>query len=454
MLISLNPATEVEIGRYAPLATEAIATRIDAAHRAFLDWRGTSFDKRAAHLSRLAEVLRREKESHAELITAEMGKTLKEACDEIEKCATTCDYYAANGEAFLRDESIATDPPRSFVTFQPIGLVLAVMPWNFPFWQVIRFAAPAMMSGNGAVLKHASNVSGCALALEQIFLKAGLPEHLFTTVLTGSREVAGMIAHPAVRAVTLTGSTQAGRKVAAAAGEHLKKSVMELGGSDAYVVLRDADLKKTVEICANARLINAGQSCIAAKRFIVEAPLYNAFVEAMTEHFRTIVMGDPRDAATRIGPMARTDLRDELHAQVTRSITQGARLTIGGVRPERTGAFYPATILADMTPGITGFDEETFGPVAAIARAKDEADAIALANGSPFGLGAAVFTEDSERGEHIARNLLEAGSAFVNFPVRSDPRLPFGGVKDSGYGRELSAFGIREFVNIKSVRVA
>lgn len=454
MLISLNPATNEEIGRYAPLTAEAITSRIDAAHRAFLEWRMTSYSARAGHLARVAEVLRHEKETYAELITAEMGKTLKEARDEIEKCAVTCDYYAANGEAFLQDEPIHTDPPRSFVTFQPMGIVLAVMPWNFPFWQVIRFAAPALLAGNGAVLKHASNVSGCALALEQLFLKAGFPAHLFTTLLTSSAEVAGMIAHPAVRAVTLTGSTQAGRNVAAVAGEHLKKSVMELGGSDAYVVLRDADLEKTVETCVNARLINAGQSCIAAKRFIVEAPLYDAFVEAMTERFRAIVMGNPREAATRIGPMARADLRDELHMQVTRSMAQGARLTVGGSRPEETGAFYPATILADTSPGIAAFDEETFGPVAAIARAADEKDAIALANGSPFGLGAAVFTEDRARGEYIARSLLEAGSAFVNFPVRSDPRLPFGGVKESGYGRELSAFGMREFVNIKTVRVA
>ena len=451
---SINPATDEEIGRYAALDEAALARRIEAAQAAFLAWRDTAMDVRAARLFRLAELLRQEKEQQAQLITAEMGKTLKEARDEVEKCAVACEFYAEHGARFLADEPVATESAASYVSFRPLGLVLAVMPWNFPFWQVVRAAAPALMAGNGLVLKHASNVSGCALALEQLFLKAGFPEHLFTTTLAESRQVAGMIAHPAIRAVTLTGSTQAGRKVAAAAGEHLKKGVMELGGSDAYVVLRDADLIPTVETCVNARLINAGQSCIAAKRFIVEAPLYDAFVEAMTEAFRGIVMGDPRQAATRIGPMARRDLRDELHGQVQRSVQEGARLTVGGHVPGGKGAYYPATVLADVAPGIAAFDEETFGPVAAIIRARDEEEAITLANRSPFGLGSAVFTRDRERGERLARERLEAGSAFVNLSVRSDPRLPFGGVKDSGYGRELSSFGIREFVNIKAVRVA
>ncbi len=454
MLTSINPATDEEIGRYAPLTEDALGARIEGAEAAFRHWRNEALETRAARLARLAEVLRQEKDTHARLITAEMGKTLKEAGDEVEKCATTCDFYARHGEAFLADDPIPTESHKSYASFRPLGIVLAVMPWNFPFWQVVRAAAPALLAGNAMVLKHASNVSGCALALEQLFLKAGFPEHLFTTTLVESWQVAGMIAHPAIRAVTLTGSTQAGRKVAAAAGEHLKKSVMELGGSDAYVVLRDADLAKTVETCVTARLINAGQSCIAAKRFIVEAPLYDDFVEAMTDAFRQIVMGHPLEPQTRIGPMARRDLRDELHDQVTRSVKAGARCTIGGTLPSGKGAFYPTTVLADVTPGMAAFDEETFGPVAAIIRARDEADAIALANRSPFGLGSAVFTEDRERGERIARDLLEAGSAFVNLSVRSDPRLPFGGVKDSGYGRELSSFGIREFVNIKAVRVA
>ncbi len=449
---SRNPATNQLIQTWSEATEAEIASALQNATRAETEWRRASFPERGDVLRSTAALLRQSSGELAQLMADEMGKPLPQGVAEAEKCAWVCEYYAENAERFLADEPVALDEGwKAAVVFRPIGCVLAVMPWNFPLWQVFRFAAPALMAGNTAVLKHASNVCGCAVRIAEIFAEAGLPAGVFQTLLVGSSQVPRLIADPVVRAVTLTGSTPAGSAVAAEAGRNLKKTVLELGGSDPYLVLADCDFEKTVETCATARLINSGQSCIAAKRFIVEEPLYDAFVEAMTETMKARRWGAPREPDIALGPLARHDLRDELHEQVQKSLSQGARLTTGGEIPDDPGAYYPPTVLADVTPGMAAFDEETFGPVAAIVRAKDLEDAIALANASRFGLGAAIFTQDLDRGWAVAADRLEAGSCFVNAFVRSDPRLPFGGIKESGYGRELSAFGIREFVNIKTV---
>jgi succinate-semialdehyde dehydrogenase/glutarate-semialdehyde dehydrogenase len=350
-------------------------------------------------------------------------------------------------------QDVATDAGRSFVAFEPLGVVLAVMPWNFPFWQVFRFAAPALVAGNAAVLKHASNVPACALAIEEVFASAGFPPGLFRTLLIGSGRVEGVLEDVRVRAATLTGSTPAGRSIAAKAGALLKKTVLELGGSDPYLILADADVDAAAATCASSRLVNGGQSCIAAKRFIVDRRVAGAFAERLTARMAGARMGDPAAEDTELGPLARHDLRDELHEQVRKSVAMGARLLLGGKVPDGPGAFYPATVLAGVRKGMPAADEELFGPVAAILEAEDDDDAIRIANDSPFGLGAAVFTRDRGKGERIAQTRLDAGCCFVNDFVRSDPRLPFGGVKESGYGRELGEFGIREFVNIKTVYV-
>jgi succinate-semialdehyde dehydrogenase/glutarate-semialdehyde dehydrogenase len=383
----------------------------------------------------------------------EMGKPVAAGRAEADKCAWVCEYYADHAEGFLADEPIATDATHSFVRYEPLGVVLAVMPWNFPLWQVFRFAAPALMAGNAGVLKHASNVCGCALAIEDVFRRAGFPEHLFRSLLVGSRQVDALLGHPRIMAATLTGSTPAGKAVARRAGELLKKTVLELGGSDPYLILEDADVEAAAATCVASRLINSGQSCIAAKRFIVVEPVRSRFEELFVQGMRAAKMGDPLAEDVQVGPQARVDLRDELHGQVERSLLAGARCLLGGAIPPGPGAFYPPTVLADVHPGMPAFDEELFGPVGAIVPARDEAEAIRLANQSVFGLGAAVFTRDVARGERIAARELEAGSCFVNASVKSDPRLPFGGIKQSGYGRELAVFGIREFVNIKTIYV-
>jgi succinate-semialdehyde dehydrogenase/glutarate-semialdehyde dehydrogenase len=402
-------------------------------------------------LNQLAEVLQNRKNELAILLTQEMGKPVKQGFNEIEKCATVCIYYAENAATFLRNQLIKTEAQKSFVTFQPVGVVLAIMPWNFPFWQVFRFLAPALAAGNCGVLKHASNVPGCALVIEEMVKQAGFPEHVFQTLLAGSDEVDAMIENPLIKAVTLTGSTQAGIKVAQKAGSVLKKTVLELGGSDAYIILEDADLELAATTCTDSRLINSGQSCIAAKRFIVVEPIAEQFTKLMLEKMKAKIMGDPLIDETDVGPLARVDLRDELHNQVQISIEAGAQCILGGKVPQGDNSFYPPTILTHVTKGMPAHDEELFGPVASIIIAKDEADAIRIANDSIFGLGGAVFTNDEERGEGIAATQLEAGSCFVNSMVKSDPRLPFGGIKQSGYGRELGMFGIHEFVNIKTV---
>jgi len=448
---AINPATGETLNTYDEITPSAVAHRIECAHEAFLDWRQTSFAERATLMRRAARELRDQANTQAQLMALEMGKPIVDGRAEMEKCAWVCDYYADQAERFLQPEIIETDATKSFVTFQPLGVILAVMPWNFPFWQVFRFAAPALMAGNAGVLKHASNVPGCALAIETIFRQAGFPEHLFQTLLIGSGQVDAVLEHPLIQAATLTGSTPAGKAVAKKAGDLLKKTVLELGGSDPYVILSDANLEQAVTICVASRLINAGQSCIAAKRFIVVEAVKEQFETQFVERMRAFKAGEPLAEETTLGPLARHDLRDELHQQVQESIAKGAKCLLGGEIPEGKGAFYPPTVLTRVTKGMPVYDDELFGPVAAIINVADEAEAIRVANDSVFGLGAAVFTQDLAKGERIATQELEAGCCFVNALVKSDPRLPFGGVKHSGYGRELAEFGIREFVNIKTV---
>lgn len=449
-ITTIEPATGDALETYAGISVETACSLMDQTHEAWEDWSQTSFAERAGLMHRAAGILRDRRDELAILMAREMGKPVRQGRAEVEKSAWVCEHYAEHARAYLAQDSIPTEARHSYAAFEPLGLVLAVMPWNFPFWQVLRFAAPALMAGNVGVLKHASTVPGCALAIERIFQEAGFPDHVFHTLLVGSNLVNTLVEHPLVRAVTLTGSTPAGRAVAAKAGSVLRKTVLELGGSDPYLVLQDADLEHAVPLCVQARLINSGQSCIAAKRFIVHASVVEEFTERFVAHMQTQVMGDPLDERTDVGPQARSDLRDDLHRQVSGSLERGAELLLGGSIPQGRGFFYPPTVLSNVTPGMPAFDQETFGPVAAIIRVPDEEEAVRLANASVFGLGAAVFTRDLERGERIARRL-QAGSVFVNKAVASDPRLPFGGIRDSGYGRELGIYGIREFVNIKTV---
>ena len=450
---SINPTTGEILKKYDEMTPEEISATIEKADRAFASWRTTSFGERAERMRVAGRIVREKTDEYARLMADEMGKPLAEGRAEAEKCAWVCEYYAENAEKFLAREEIQTEASASFVTFEPLGVILAVMPWNFPFWQVFRFAAPGLMAGNAGILKHSSNVQGCALAIEAVFREAGFPEDVFRTLVIGSRLVGHAIEHPKVRAVTLTGSTPAGRAVASKAGELLKKTVLELGGSDPYVILEDADLGPAAEACVTSRLINGGQSCIAAKRFIVPKKIRGEFEKLFVERMKARKMGNPLHEDSDVGPQARSDLRDELHSQVVESIEKGARCLLGGELPDLPGAFYPPTVLTDVAKGMPAYDDELFGPVAAIIPVRDEEEAIRVANDSVFGLGAAVFTGDAARGEEIAARQLEAGCCFVNAFVRSDPRLPFGGVKESGYGRELGQYGIKEFVNIKTVYV-
>jgi succinate-semialdehyde dehydrogenase/glutarate-semialdehyde dehydrogenase len=450
---SINPATGEVLETLQEMTAAEIDRILEAAHATFRDWRNRPIADRAAKMREAARILRTKKEKYARTMALEMGKPIVQGEAEAEKCAWVCDYYAEHAESFLAEQPRETDALRSYVRFEPIGPVLAIMPWNFPFWQVFRFAAPALMAGNAGILKHASNVPRCALEIEQVFREAGFPEGLFRAVLVGPEKVAFIIAHPRIRAATLTGSDSAGSKVAEQAGREIKKTVLELGGSDPFIVLEDADVKKAAKTAADARLVNSGQSCIAAKRFIVVEKVADTFLDLFVSEMRSRKIGGPLDRNTQVGPQARDDLRASLHRQVEESVKRGARLLLGGRMPEGPGAFYPPTVLAAVNKGMPAFDEETFGPVAAVIPARDEADAIRLANDSPFGLGASLWTEDRRRAERLACDI-EAGSVFVNELVKSDPRLPFGGVKRSGYGRELSEYGIREFVNIKSVWMA
>lgn len=451
---AINPATEEKIASYSATTPAEVDQALDTAVAAQREWRDAGFAARAEVLRRAAELLLRDRDEHARRMSLEMGKPLGEGRAEVDKCAWTCEHYAEHAEAFLAPEPVETEAAKSYVAFEPLGLVLAIMPWNFPYWQVVRFAAPALMAGNGGLLKHAPNVPGCALALEELFTAAGAPAGLFRTLLIDEAAAGDVIDDPRVAAVTLTGSVGAGKAVAARAGAALKPTVLELGGSDPYVVLEDADLDATLDTCVKSRLINAGQSCIAAKRFIVVEPLVEAFEAGFVERMREVRWGNPEDETHGIGPLARADLRDNLHRQVEESVAAGARLLLGGELPEGVGFFYPPTVLAGVRAGMPAYREELFGPVASILPAADAAEAVRIANGTVFGLGAAVFTGDAAAGERVARDGLAAGCCFVNDFVRSDPRLPFGGVKESGYGRELGVFGIREFVNVKTVWVA
>jgi succinate-semialdehyde dehydrogenase/glutarate-semialdehyde dehydrogenase len=452
-MIAINPATGEVIKEYQELSLEQAEKMIEASHQAFAHWKETDFALRARHMKKVAEILRKKSDDYGKLMSLEMGKPIKEGRAEAGKCAWICDFYAEHAEKFLQKEFIETDAKKSFVSYEPLGVVLAIMPWNFPFWQVFRFATPALMAGNVGILKHASNVPGCALAIEEIFCEAGFPEHVFRTLLMSSALAEKIIENPRVAAVTLTGSTAAGKVIAAKAGQCIKKTVLELGGSDSYVILEDADLEQAVTLCVKARLINSGQSCIAAKRFIVVEAIRQKFEELFVKKMQEFKMGNPLLEEIQIGPLARMDLRNQLHEQVQRSIAKGAKCLLGGQIPEGKGSYYPPTVLTNVKKGMPAYEEELFGPVAAIISARHEEEAIQIANDSSYGLGAAVFTKNIKKGEEIATKKIEAGSCFVNAQVHSDPRLPFGGIKESGYGRELSYFGIREFVNIKTIYI-
>ncbi|MBC6990281.1 NAD-dependent succinate-semialdehyde dehydrogenase [Hymenobacter sp. BT491] len=450
---SFNPYTgrvERRFQAFSWAKTERILAQVA---KEAITWRTTSFAHRAERMRRAGQLLRDRQNELAHMMAVEMGKPITDGRAEVLKCALTCDYYAEHAEEFLRDEPIKTEAQHSFIAYEPLGVVLAVMPWNFPFWQVVRFAAPALMAGNVGLLKHASNVPQCALALEQIFHDAGFPPATFRTLLIGSELVEKLIQDDRVKAVTLTGSEPAGAQVASTAGAQIKKTVLELGGSDAFVVLADADLELAAKTAAQARMINSGQSCIAAKRFIVEKPIAKEFISKMKTHLLAMRTGDPLDEATQFGPLARPDLADDLTRQVDESVAKGAKVDLHGGQSKPGTALFRPMIISNIKPSQPAYYEELFGPVAIIMEAKNEEDAIRLANDSRFGLGAAIWTRDEKRGETLARRI-EAGAVFVNSMVKSSPEMPFGGVKKSGYGRELSYLGIREFVNQKSIWVA
>ncbi|MEV6638644.1 NAD-dependent succinate-semialdehyde dehydrogenase [Amycolatopsis sp. NPDC051371] len=447
MIVSVDPATGTELARFAPMTDQDVEAALDAAVDAQRHWRRRPLAERTASLREIAALLRARKDRYARLIVGEMGKPLAEAEAEIEKCAVTCEHYADHAAGYLEGRSVT---PEAGVVYDPLGVVLAVMPWNYPFWQFFRFAAPAFAAGNGALLKHANNVPQCALAVEEVVREAGLPEGLFRTLLVDVGQIAPLIADDRIAAVTLTGSTEVGAIVAAQAGAALKKQVLELGGSDPFLVLADADVEAAARAAVKARFLNVGQSCVNAKRFIVEDAVADEFVAAFLRHAAELKVGDPTDPATAIGPMARANLRDTLHDQVERSVAAGAKVLLGGEPVDGPGFFYPPTVLDQVRPGMAAFDEETFGPLAAIIRVADADEAVELANRTEFGLGAAVWTSDVDRARTLAREI-EAGAVFVNGVVASDPRLPFGGIKKSGYGRELGAEGIREFCNTKTL---
>ena len=448
---TIHPATGEFQRAYDLTESSEIEALLDRATQAQAEWRERPARHRAQILRPVAERLRKDADEFAHQMTLEMGKPLREARAEVEKCAWVCEFYAEHGPGFLEDEPVSTEARQSYVAYRPLGLILAIMPWNFPFWQVFRFLAPALVAGNGALLKHAPNVPGCAEAIEQLFQNTGrLPEGLFRNLRVPVDAVADLLADPRIHAATLTGSTRAGRAVAEGAGRNLKKVVLELGGSDPYLILEDADLDRAVDLCLTSRLLNSGQSCIAAKRFLVVDSVREEFEQRFVEGMAQRKMGDPFDETTQVGPMARQDLRDALHRQVEASVAAGARCLLGGQIPEGPGFFYPPTVLTDVAPGMPAYDEELFGPVASVIPVADEEEAVRIANDTVYGLGAAVFTRDLERGQRLAERL-EAGCCFVNDFVKSDPRLPFGGIKASGYGRELSHHGLLEFVNAKTV---
>ena len=454
MITTTNPANNKKLKDYTLHTNNQVNKIILNAESRYQKWRQTSYAQRSNLMNKAAEVLEKNKNTYAQTMMKEMGKIYSDAIAEVEKCAWVCRYYAANAESFLSNEIVPTDASNSYVAYRPLGIVLAVMPWNYPFWQVFRFAAPALMAGNVGLLKHASNVPGCALHIEEVFREAGFPEYCFKSLLITSHQVPNIIENKYVKAATLTGSEPAGRAVASQAGQNLKKTVLELGGSDPYIILEDADLEHAAETCKNSRLLNTGQSCIGAKRFIVVEKVYEEFLALFKTKMKSAKMSHPDDPGADYGPMARVDLRNELHLQVMESKMKGAEIILGGEIPEKEGAYYPATILTNIKKGMPAYHDELFGPVASVFKVGDENEAIQLANDTSFGLGGAIFTKDLARGERIARDELECGCCFVNAFVKSDPRLPFGGIKNSGFGRELSEFGIKEFVNIKTVYIA
>lgn len=449
-LVSINPATGQRLQIHGLHGSVLIEHALAKAHSAFQGWRETSPAFRARHLRALGRVLRLQCDDLAALITAEVGKPITQSRAEIEKCAVVCDFYARHGADWLAEEHPSGAPKNARVAYEPLGVVLAIMPWNFPFWQLFRAAVPALMAGNTVLLKHAANVSGCALAIAQVFTDAKVPAGLLQTLLITAREIPALIADARICGVTLTGSTGAGQAVAALAGTALKPCVLELGGSDAYLILEDADIERAAEICAAARLANAGQSCVSAKRFIVVGKIRREFEKHFVARMAARPFGDPTDPKTVLGPLARHDLRDELHGQVQRSVRRGAKLLLGGKIPAGPGWFYPPTVLTGVKPGMPAHGEELFGPVAAIISVSDEAEAVAVANASPYGLGAAIFSRDRRRARELAHQL-EAGMVFINDFVRSDSSLPFGGIKQSGFGRELGILGLRAFVNVKTI---
>ncbi|WP_437226422.1 NAD-dependent succinate-semialdehyde dehydrogenase [Planctomicrobium sp. SH661] len=450
---SINPSNEKVLAEYPPHSTTEVNALISRARDHFSSWRSTPVDDRARLLQRLGQTLKAQRDALAELMTLEMGKPILQARSEVEKCALLCDYYAKEGPPNLRPLEVqGNSAKRSYIRFDPMGAVLAVMPWNYPLWQVFRFAVPTLLTGNVGILKHATNVLGCAAAIERVFLESGFPQGTFLSLNVDRDAIPGLIEHPFVRAVTLTGSEKAGIAVAEAAGRQLKKCVLELGGSDPFIVLPDADLQRTIRKAVESRTMNNGQSCIAAKRFLVHRDVYEEFVEGMTAGLQDLKVGDPMQEETQLGPLAREDLRETLHKQVLATFKQGGRLCTGGTSPDRPGWFYQPTLLSDVEPGMTAFDEETFGPVAAVTRVDSAEHAIELANRSEFGLGASLWTSDLTLAEQLAANI-DSGNVFINEYTKSDPTLPFGGVKKSGFGRELGTFGLREFVNIKTVWV-
>ncbi len=455
MLIkSINPATGELIREFEEMQMSQVDAVLDDSVTAFHLWRKEPISKRQNFVQRLGELLITQKEKLATTISLEMGKPIQQSRAEIEKCASLCHYYAENAASFLESQNVETEFKKSYVAFQPLGVVLAIMPWNYPFWQVLRFSIPALLAGNSVVLKHASNVPGCSVAIEQLMKEAGFPTKVFQSLILTSSRIGGVISDRRVQAITFTGSTPAGRSVGALAGKSIKKSVLELGGSDPAIILADANLTHAAEACVKARLANAGQSCISPKRFIVETPVYEEFQHLVVEGFKKVIIGDPMDEKTQIGPLARVNLRLDLEAQVNNSIEKGSELLLGGGEAPLGGNYYMPTVLGDVERGAPAWNEELFGPVAALIKASDLEEAIRIANDTTFGLGASIYTEDLERAQQIAENELEAGTCFVNDFVRSDPRLPFGGIKESGYGRELSLYGLREFVNIKTIVIS
>lgn len=450
---TINPATGEIIHIYTEMSDQEVTKIIAATHASFLQWRDIDLNQRSLHMHQLANLLRKRQKEYATLMAQEMGKPLYQGELEIAKCATTCDYYANHAANYLKPQLIQTEMSKSYVTYQPLGIVFAIMPWNFPFWQIFRFAAPNIMAGNAALLKHAPISTGTALAIEKLFLDAGFLENLFRTLIISDDQASQVIANPKVAAVTLTGSPRTGKIIGAAAAKELKKSVLELGGSDPYLILEDADLEQAAEVCVASRMNNAGQVCIAAKRIIAVEPIQKKLLQLIQQKLKKYQMGNPLDANTTIGPLARKDIRDKVHEQVQKSVEKGAELLTGGSIPSQKGFYYPPTLLNNVKKGMTAYEEEIFGPVIAIINAKDEEEAIQIANDNCYGLGAAVFTQDIKRGEKIAVEKIQAGTCAINTSVSSDPRLPFGGIKGSGYGRELSAEGIHAFLNIKTINI-